>query len=182
MAFNINDMRSQLSGGGASPTLFQVQISNPVNGISDIKAPFMIKAASLPGSTLGTKEVPYMGRKIKQAGDRTFEPWNVTVINDEDFLLRNAFEEWSNSINSHEGNLRLFGSSNPNEYKTQAQIVQFGANGVILREYTFHGLFPSTVEPIETSWESTDTIEEFSVTLEYDWWSVSGGITGNAGT
>ena len=107
MAFNINDMRSGLALGGAKPSLFQVQISNPVTSLADLKAPFMIRAAALPASTLNPIEVPYFGRKIKIAGDRTFDPWTVTVINDEDFLVRNAMEQWMNSINSHTGNLRL---------------------------------------------------------------------------
>ena len=88
MAFNINELRSQLVFGGAKNSLFQVQISNPVTSIGDLKVPFMVKASALPASTLGMIEVPYFGRKVKIAGDRTFEDWNVTVINDEDFLIR----------------------------------------------------------------------------------------------
>jgi hypothetical protein len=113
MAFNINDLRSQLVLGGAKPSLFQVQITNPVNGIADIKVPFMVKAATLPPSTLGTIEVPYFGRKIKLAGDRTFDTWAVTVINDEDFAVRNAMETWMSSINTHQGNITTFGSATP---------------------------------------------------------------------
>jgi len=182
MAFNVNELRSQLELGGAKPSLFQVQISNPVNQLGDLKVPFMCKAAALPASTLGTIEVPYFGRKVKVAGDRTFEEWTVTIINDEDFLIRNAMEEWMNSINSHEGNLRQFASASPNAYKAQAQITQFSKTGVPIREYSFNGLFPTSISAIETSWETTDVIEEFTVTFQYDWWSVSGGITGNAGT
>ncbi len=182
MAFNINDLRSQLTFGGAKSTLFQVQITNPVNGIADIKVPFMIKAAQLPGSTLGQVEVPYFGRKIKIAGDRTFEPWTVTVINDEDFLIRNAMESWMSAINSHQGNVTALGSASPLQYKTQAQITQFSKTGVPLRIYNFNGLFPTEVSAIDMSWEDTDRIEEFSVTFQYDWWEVSGGITGDAGT
>jgi hypothetical protein len=94
MAFNVNELRSQLTLGGAKPTLFQVQLANPVNSAGDLKLPFMCKAASLPASTLGTVSVPYFGRTIKLAGDRTFEEWEVTIINDEDFLVKNAIEEW----------------------------------------------------------------------------------------
>lgn len=182
MAFNINDMRGQLTSGGARPSLFQVQITNPINGIADFKVPFMVKASSLPASNLGTIEVPYFGRKIKVAGDRTFEEWSVTVINDEDFLIRNSMEQWMNSINSHIGNLRETGTSSPAAYKAQAQITQFGKSGQILREYQFNGLFPTNIAAIDTSWETTDTIEEFTVTFQYDWWNISGGITGNSTT
>lgn len=178
MAFSINDFRSQLSGGGARPTHFQVQITNPVDALGDFKVPFMVKAATLPSSTLGKMEAPYFGRKISLAGDRTFEPWNVTVINDEDFAIRNALEGWSNAINSHEGNLRETGTSAPNEYKSQAQISQFGKNGIVLREYTFYGIFPTEISSIDMNWESTDTIEEFTVNFEYDYWKITGGVTG----
>lgn len=96
MAFNINEIRSQLTLGGARNSLFSVQITNPVNGIADIKVPFMVRATTIPEATLGVIEVPYFGRKIRLAGDRTYGTWTVQVLNDEDFLIRNALEEWSN--------------------------------------------------------------------------------------
>lgn len=181
MSFDINDMRSQLVYGGAKASLFQVQITNPVNPIADIKTPFMVKAASIPPSVLGQIEVPYMGRKIKLAGDRTFESWTVTVINDEDFLIRNAMEQWSNSINGMKTNITAFDTSSPNQYKSEAIITQFSKTGVPLRVYNFHGLFPTNIAAIEMAWETTDQIEEFTVEFQYDWWSISGGVTGNAG-
>lgn len=178
--FNITEFRSQLTGGGARPTLFQVQMTNPFDTTGDSKLPFMCKAAQLPASTLGKVEAPYFGRKIQLAGDRTFEPWTVTIINDEDFAIRNALETWSNSINSHEGNIRNASTSAPNEYKTQAQVVQYGQTGQILREYTFEGMFPTEISSIELGWENNDTIEEFTVTFEYDFWRISGGTTGTS--
>jgi len=180
MAFNIQEIRSQLALGGARNSLFQVQIANPANGAGDIKVPFMVKAAQIPASTLGMIEVPYFGRKIKIAGDRTFAEWTVTVINDEDFLIRNAMEQWMNTINSHAGNIREFGSASPLLYKSNAQITQFSKTGVPIREYTFNGMFPVEVSPIEMAWETTDAIEEFTVTFQYDFWEVSGGVTGNS--
>jgi len=180
MAFNIQEIRSQLALGGARASLFQVQIANPANGAGDIKVPFMVKAAQLPASTLGQIEVPYFGRKIKIAGDRTFAEWTVTVINDEDFLIRNAMEQWMNTINSHAGNIREFGSASPLLYKSNAQITQFSKTGVPIREYTFNGMFPTEVSTIEMAWETTDAIEEFTVTFQYDFWEVSGGVTGNS--
>lgn len=181
MAFNVNEIRSQLTLGGAKPSLFQVQIQNPANGVADLKVPFMVKAAAIPASNLGVVEVPYFGRKVKVAGDRTFEEWTVTVINDEDFLVRNAMEEWMNTINSHQNNLIEFGAASPSQYKAQAQIIQYSKTGVPIREYQFDGLFPTNVSAIEMSWETVDQIEEFTVTFQYDWWTVS-GATGNAGT
>ena len=180
MAFNIQEIRSQLVLGGARASLFQVQIANPANGAGDIKVPFMVKAAQIPASTLGSFEVPYFGRKIKIAGDRTFAEWTVTIINDEDFLIRNAMEQWMNSINSHAGNIREFGSASPLLYKSNAQITQFSKTGVPIREYTFNGMFPTEVSAIEMSWETTDAIEDFTVTFQYDFWEVSGGVTGNS--
>lgn len=179
MAFNINDIRSQLTYGGAKASLFQVQITNPVNGAGDLKVPFMVQAAQLPESTLGTIEVPYFGRKVKIAGDRTFAEWTVTIINDEDFAIRNAMEQWMAAINSHQGNIRQGG---PSTYKSQAQIIQYSKSGEAIREYTFNGLFPTTVAPIAMDWNTTDDIERFDVTFQYDWWEVTGGTTGNAGT
>ena len=182
MAFNINELRSQLLFGGAKASLFQVQIFNPATTIADLKTPFMVKASSLPASTLGMVEVPYFGRKVKIAGDRTFEDWNVTVINDEDFLVRNAMEQWSASINAHQGNITSFGSASPLQYKATATITQFSKTGTALRTYTINGLYPTSVAAIEMAWGTVDEIEEFQVTFAYDWWSVTGGITGDAGT
>lgn len=181
MAFNVNEIRSQLTLGGARQSLFQVQIQNPANSVADIKVPFMVRTAQIPSSDLGVIEVPYFGRRIKLAGDRVFGDWTVTVINDEDFLIRNAMEEWSNKINSLQGNLRQFGAASPLLYKTNAQVTQFSKTGVPIRTYTFNGIFPSSVAPIELDWNATDQIEEFTVTFQYDYWEVSGGITGNAG-
>jgi hypothetical protein len=181
MAFNINDLRSQLTFGGAKPSLFQVQITNPANGGADIKVPFMVKAAAIPSSSMSTIEVPYFGRRIKVAGDRTFAEWTVTVINDEDFLIRNAMEQWMASIKSHQGNITSFASASPLQYKAQAQITQYSKTGVPLRVYNFNGLFPTEISAIEMNWEAS-AIEEFTVTFQYDWWNVSGGVTGDANT
>jgi hypothetical protein len=178
MAFNVNQMRAELVGGGARPSLFQVQITNVVDNIADNKLVFMAKAAALPASNLGTIEVPYFGRKIKVVGDRTFEEWTVTVINDEDFLVRNAMEKWMNALNSHVGNTRDVAFVAPERYKTQGQIIQYSKSGAKLREYEFNGLYPSNISAIEMNWETTDTIEEFTVTFQYDWWEVKSGITG----
>jgi hypothetical protein len=180
MPFNINELRSNLTFGGAKASLFEVIISNPVLGTSDAmsKAPFMIKATSLPASTLGMIEVPYFGRKVKLAGDRTFEDWSVTVINDEDFAIRNAMEQWSASINSHRGNLSSYDRL---QYKSTATVTQFSKTGTRIRTYEFDGIYPTSVAAIDMAWQTVDEIEEFQVTFAYDRWSVS-GLTGDAGT
>lgn len=176
MAFNINEMRSQLVYGGARQNLFQVRINNPANASADLKTPFMVQAAQIPESQLGVIPVFYFGRQMKLAGDRTFGDWTVTIINDEDFLIRNAMEEWSNRINRLERNVREIG-----RYKSNATVIQYGKDGSPIREYKFDGIFPSVISPIELDWANTDQIESFQVTFTYDYWTVSGGSTDRAG-
>lgn len=176
MAFNINEIKSQLQFGGARQNLFQVRIANPANGVADVKVPFMVQASQIPSAGLGTIQVPYFGRSIKLAGDRQYPPWEVLVMNDEDFKIRNAMEEWSNKINRFQGNIRELAN-----YKSQAQVIQYGKDGRILREYEFVGLWPANISEIGLDWGANDQLETFGVTFEYDFWRVSGGTTGNAG-
>ena len=128
MAFNIQEIRSRLALGGARPTLFQVLLDAPAGFDRELAsiAPFMIQASSLPGSTLAPIEVPYFGRKIRVAGDRTFDPWTVTVINDEDFKIRTALELWMNGISKLDNNT---GATNPTSYMTSAVVHQLGRGG-----------------------------------------------------
>ena len=181
MAFNIQEIRSQLLFDGARPSHFQVTIQNPVNNTGDLKTPFMCRASNIPPSTINFINVSYFGRKIKVAGDRTFdEAWTVTIMNDEDFLIRNAMEDWMSSINSHEENLREFASASPLLYKSQAQVTQFSKTGIPIREYTFYGIFPTSLGNIQLDWETNDQIEVFDVEFAYDYWEVTGGVTGNS--
>jgi len=180
MAFNVNLFQGAMKLGGARPTLFEVYITNPVNSAADIQVPFMAKAASIPASTLGMIPVKYFGREVKVAGDRTYAEWSVTIINDEDFAIRNALEEWSHAINGPETNLRSFGSASPSMYKSSAQVTQFSKTGVPVRSYDFIGIWPSEVAAIELSWD-TEGIEEYAVSFQYDYWKIASGITGNAG-
>jgi len=170
MAFNINEFKSQLVGGGARPSLFQVQITNPITAVADFKVPFMVRAAALPESNVGTYSIPYFGRFVKYAGDRTFADWPVTIINDEDFLIRNAMEAWTNAINSHDSNTRAL----PQTYKSNAIITQYSKDGRPLRTYVFEGIHPINVGAISMAWDSTDQIENFDVTFQYDMWRVEG--------
>jgi len=179
MAFNINEIRQQMTFGGARASLFEVRMANPINTTGDIKLSFMARATTLPASNLGTVIVPYFGRQVKFAGNRTFEQWSVTVMNDEDFLVRNAMEDWMSSINSHVGNLNL--EAPGVNYKSQAQVLQYSKSGSLIREYNFNGMFPVALSAINNDWESEE-IQTFEVTFEYDWWNVSGGVTGDAGT
>ena len=180
MAFNVNEFSRALKGGGARRSLFQVNITNPANGIADSIVPFMTKGAQVPAATLGTIEVPYFGRQVKIAGNRTYAEWTPTIINDEDMSIRNAMEQWNHSINSIQGNLRATGGSSPSLYKASAQVTQFSKTGEILRVYDFIGLYPSEVGTIDLAWDA-ETIQEYTVTFQYDYWQISGGTTGNAG-
>lgn len=180
MAFSINEMRSQLVGGGARSSHFQVVISNPFVPAADIKVPFMVKATSVPTFSLGRIDVPYFGRKIPVAGDRVWEDWNTTVINDEDHIVKNSLEEWQNVINAFRRNINQAGA-NPAAYKSQALITHYSKDGSELRTYQLEGVWPMYVGAIDLGWEINDTIEEFAVTWAYDTLEVVGGVTGNAG-
>lgn len=183
-SFSVSDFKARLQYGGARPTLFSVQLTLPPQlGINQdfSNAPFLIRTANLPESDLGMIQVPYFGRNIKIAGDRTFAPWTVTVINDEDFLIRNGLEAWSNAINQMRGNQRL-GSAANLSYKAQATVTQYSKTGDSLRTYVFEGMFPRTISAIDLNWGQQDTIEEYTVQLEYDNWTVqTGGVTGDPG-
>lgn len=181
MAFNVTDFSAQLQYGGARPSLFEVQIFNPINSAGNVKVPFMCRAAQLPAATVGTINMPYFGRQVKIAGNRTFAEWTVTVINDEDFLIRNAMEEWNNAINKFQSNVRGGGAtSSPSSYKSEALVTQFGKDGAELRTIKFTGLWCSDVQAIDLNWE-TEGVEEFQVTFQYDYWEVVSGSTGTAG-
>ena len=177
MAFNINQFASALKNGGVRSSLFQVQLNNPINGVADIKTPFMVKAATIPGAELNNIPVRYMGRSINVAGQRgPFPPWEVLVIND-DFSIRHTIEQWNNAINSFQGNLNTLGGSSPSLYKADAQITQYSTTGEILRVYNFVGLYPQVIAPMQVSWEQ-EGIQEFGVTFQYDYWQVVSGVTG----
>ena len=180
MAFKIDDIRSHLKLGGARPTLFQIELTSPFDSDLNNVAPFMTQASSIPSSSIPAIEVPYFGRKIKVAGDRTFDNWSINVINDEDFKVRHAMERWHNNINSLSGNLNTTGTSAPNNYKSAAKVKQYAkSGGAPIREYKFYGLFPTEVSSIELSWADTDRIQEFTVTFAYDWYEIINGNTGN---
>jgi hypothetical protein len=173
MAFSVNEFRSQMTGDGARPNLFEVSMpfpgfASPAN--AQTKLTFMCKTAQLPGSTVGVVPVNYFGRELKFVGNRTFADWTISVINDEDFIVRNAFERWMNGINSHNFNVRNPLALAPLGYSVDAEVSQFGKQGNTLKKYRFVGVYPTDITPIDVDWGSNDTIEEFSVTLTYQWW------------
>jgi hypothetical protein len=129
---------------------------------------------------LGTIEVPYQGRKIKTAGDRTYAEWTVTVLNDEGFTVKKYLELWSNFINKAEVNERdsaFYGISGASAtYKSDALVSQLDKSGQAVSVYNFKGLYPSEVAAVDLAWDTNDTIEEFTVTFQYDYWEAAHGL------
>jgi hypothetical protein len=205
MAFSVNQFRTNFQGDGARPNLFQISFGNlpsfvtgslsssittpstavtgPTGGLgNNYLLSFMAKAAQLPGSSLGTVRVPYFGREIKLAGNRTFADWTITIINDENFAIRSAMENWMNGINSHVGNIRnsaavsstgLSGSSGGVSYVADSFVQQYRKDGTVATggQYNFVGMFPIDISPIDVDWGTNDSIEEYSVTFSYQYWT-----------
>jgi len=142
-------------------------------------ASFLIKAANIPASTVGVIEVPYRGRTLKIAGDRTFEPWTITVLNDKGFALRSKFEEWSTKIQALQQNLQQ-----PKviaEYQSDAVVRQYDRQGGIVRSYKFVGIWPSNISAIDLAWDSNDTPEEYTVEFQVQYWTYATDInSGNS--
>ena len=194
----LRDFKSKLAGGGARPNLFEASINSFPTAIQDAwdnsseaeggAFKFLCKSTALPASNLGSIEIPFRGRTLKVAGDRTFDDWTVTIINDEDFRLRTAFERWSNVMSQLDD---ATGVTNPTSYMTDAFIQQLGrgpevgaatnngGNSSILRSYKFFDVFPVTVGEIALSYDTTDALEEFDVTFRYQYFTV--GSSGDSG-
>lgn len=169
----VDDFKGKLTGGGARPNLFDVNVNFPpyvseLGGNITETTNFLCKAAQLPGSTMGMIPVPFRGRQIKVAGDRVFEPWTLTIINDTDFAIRDAFERWMNGINGHESNTGL---TNPVSYQSDMDVRQLDKNGEVIKTYRIRGAFPVNVSPIDLAYDNNDAVEEFTVTLEFQYWA-----------
>jgi hypothetical protein len=200
----ITSFKERLAGGGARPNLFEVEIpafpesadlsgvwGTGVNQESDTFK-FLCKAAALPASNISPIDVPFRGRILKVAGDRTFDPWTVTIINDEDFKLRTAFERWMNAISRLDNNT---GVTNPSSYMADAYVYQLGrgvtgpastqssnaasgSESKSLRSYQFHYIFPTAISQIDLSYDSSDTIEEYTVEFQVQYWTAGKGSQG----
>ena len=197
----LSQFKSKLIGGGTRPNLFEVSIPTFPSAISEAWAAgddsengifkFLCKATALPASNLGSIEIPFRGRTLKVAGDRTFDDWTVTIINDEDFKLRTAFERWSNVMSKLDD---ATGVTNPSSYMTDGYVQQLGrgaspATGTasegessILRSYKFFDVFPATVGEIALSYDTTDTLEEFDVTFRYQYFTIGNSAQSSGGT
>jgi hypothetical protein len=181
---NISDFKSQLTGGGARPNLFKCKVFFPPELSTDTLTKlgsFMIKGAQLPSSVIAPVEVPYLGRKLKVAGDRTFEPWTITVINDENMLIRNAFETWMDLINDNKSNTSAYSAKGEAlNYMRPVEVEQLGRDGAghglssgfgeAIKRYKLIDAFPTNISAIDLNYESTDVIEEFTVEFNYQYW------------
>tara|TARA_Y100001938_G_scaffold139765_1_gene207065 strand:+ start:43 stop:678 length:636 start_codon:yes stop_codon:yes gene_type:complete len=184
---SIDSFKARLVSGGARPNLFEVEMDFPSGvGIFDDEIEntthrMMIKGAQLPASNIAEVVVPFRGRQLKVAGDRRFDPWTITILNDGDFKLRQAFERWANYIiKVSDGS----GTINPSDYFADWRVNQLGRaqtdlnstgqqNGAtlpILRRYNMKGCWPSSVSAIDLNYDTQDTVEEFQVTLQVQWW------------
>ena len=181
----ISQFKAALIGGGARPNLFEVEMTTLPDGIAWDADSFryMCKAATLPASNIANIDIPFRGRIFKVAGDRTIDPWTVTIINDEGFKLRNAFEEWTDLIAKLENNI---GATDPSAYMTNAKVYQLGRgskqssqsntgnSNAVLKEYEFIDIFPTAVAAIDLSYDSTDAIEEFTVDFQVQSYNFAG--------
>ena len=174
----------QTIGQGVKPNMFliDIQFPQPISLESEDQklTNILCKSAALPGSNLGVIEVPFRGRTVKIAGDRTFDTWTTTFFNDKDFKLRAFFEQWANSINTHEGNTApLFTPNNSDGYMADLGVKQLekdaSEEGALLRTYTLKYCFPTNVSSIDLAYDSNDQIEEFTVEWQYSYFTAEGG-------
>ena len=187
----LSQFKSNLLGGGARPNLFEVELTPLPAGIQweAEKFRYMCKAAALPASNIAQIDVPFRGRIFKVAGDRTFDVWQITVINDEDFKIRTAFEGWMDLISKLDNNM---GATNPSAYMTNATVFQLGrgsqkesrdntgSSNAVLKEYEFIDIFPTAISAIDLSYDTSDAIEEFTVDFQVQTFRVVAGGTPNS--
>jgi len=172
---SIEDFKAVLQGGGVRPTMFEVELTFPESVVADSTeitrtSTFLIQAAQMPASVVGTIEVPFRGRKLKVSGDRSFEPWNVQVLNDTTFGLRVAFEKWSEKIQNH--NYAL-GSTSLADYFASAIVRQLDRDGSQLRAYSFEGIWPANIGAVDLDFNATDDVERYDVTFNVQYWSAA---------
>jgi hypothetical protein len=180
MTFAVTDFKANLKQGGARPSLFMVELFYPQPLVAPPATPskFLVKGASLPASTIGTYDVYYQGKACKVAGDRTFDTWECTIINDEDFGIRVVLEKWMNLIATHALNTRRGFSTAEGrqaDYKQTIKVSQYGKDGDHKHHYHFYGAFPTALSSIALDWGSQD-IEEYTVTWTYDDWLPGGKV------
>lgn len=171
---SVTEFIANFQGGGARPNLYEVILTFPAGIASPLasrKASFTCRSASLPSSNMGLAQVPYMGRQVKLAGDKTFDDWTITIINDVDFVVRDAMEQWVDRINGHLSNKAAAGFGNPTRYFANAEVVQLDREDKPVKNYFFEAIWPTNVSEIQLGYDQNDVIEEFSVTLAVNYWT-----------
>ena len=164
----VDDFKSKLRGGGARPNLFKATINFPAYASGDVElTSFMCRAAQLPASTVEATAVPFRGRILNVAGDRTFEPWTVTILNDTGFEVRDSMERWMNGINGHSANT---GITNPVDYQTDLIIDQLDRDESVIKRYNIRGAFPTSVGDITLNYDGGGEVETFDVVFTYQYW------------
>jgi hypothetical protein len=178
---NIADFKAQLIGGGARPNQFRVDLTFPnyvtLGAIAGLQGQFLCKATTLPTSLLENIGIQYRGRQINFAGERTFEQWQITVYNDTTFNIRNAFEVWSNGIQNNSSTL---GRVNPRDYQVDLSVNQLDRNGSTVKNYLFRDAYPVAIGPVGLDYETTNQIETFDVTFQYNYWTSNTSTDGAA--
>ena len=171
---NIDDFKANLIGGGARANQFRVTITPPPGiaiGLDVRKTSFLVRSSNLPAQTLGEITVPFRGRNIYIAGDRTFDDtWTTTFLNDTDFMVRNSMERWSNGINDLADNTGVVA---PADYQTDLTVEQLERDDTVLKTYIFRSAWPTTIAAVELSSDTADAIEEFEVTWRYQHFEAS---------
>tara|TARA_B100000508_G_C11406028_1_gene250794 strand:+ start:263 stop:844 length:582 start_codon:yes stop_codon:yes gene_type:complete len=181
----IDDFKANVASDFARPNLFQVDLAFPsgiINNASLIRlGKFTVRAANLPSSQIGVIEVPFRGRTLKIAGDRTFEPWTITVMNDSKFKLRAAFEKWASSIQGYAENFTVARGLGDRDDSTGyfadmtvqqlSRDIRAGKAPRVLKAYRFYNVFPSNIAAIDLDYGSNDAVEEFTVELQVQYWT-----------
>ena len=172
---NVSNFLTQVKQG-VRPNMFQVDITFPGTNADQTLVSYMCKSAALPASNIGVIEVPFRGRTVKIAGDRTFDNWSATFINDKDFKARSYFEKWLEQINSHQANTA--GIIDPTQYGRTVTVKQLekddSTGGEVVRSYKLWYAFPTSASAIDLAYDSNDQIEEFSIEFQYSYWTVAG--------
>tara|TARA_R110000822_G_scaffold66857_10_gene163216 strand:+ start:8237 stop:8764 length:528 start_codon:yes stop_codon:yes gene_type:complete len=164
----VDDFKSKLRGGGARPNLFKATINFPAYAQGDVEiTSFLCTAASLPASTIGGFVVPFRGRQLKMVGERVFDNWQTTIINDTDFKIRDSIERWMNGINGHKSNT---GFTNMNDFSADLVVEQLDRDGSTLKTVNLRGCFPTSLSAIELNYGTNDTIEEFTCEWQVQYW------------
>ena len=171
---NIDDFKASLIGGGARANQYRVTITAPTGitiGLDVRRTSFLVRGSSLPAQTLAEIAIPFRGRSIYIAGDRSFdETWSTTFMNDTDFMIRNAMERWANGINDLADNTGVIA---PADYQTDLTVEHLDRDDTVLKSYVFRSAWPTSVTAIDLTSEAAADIETFDVTWRYQHFEAS---------